>query len=325
MNTKNQPNAIDQMGSALVKDQAVLALGGRHRMRWLHRMITQDVQTLQPGQGRYACVVDIKGKVQQDFQLYNDVDGEQLLLLMDTDRIERFVTALQKYIVAEQITFDDQSKRWCVLTVQGPGAVELVGSPDQDVTQAQWGDVPVRVVRNQRGLHPGFDLWTAAESRAAVEQILKDRGVMPLSEQALDTARIEAAIPKFGVDMDDGIIPLEAGMMDAIHWEKGCYVGQEVLARMFHRGHTNKELRQLRMSGAVLPAHNAELFGQVDAQKPCGRVTSAAHSTVEEGVVALGYVRREFFEPGTTLWVDVENGRTPIHVTDRAIRSTFIE
>jgi len=325
MSTPNYMTLHQQAGFSLLADQSVLVIGGRHRTRWLHGMITQDVNKLAPGEGRYGCVVDIKGKVQHDFQLFNDHDGEALLMLMDTERITPMVDALRNYIVAERITFDAQTDETAILTVQGPASDDLVGQPEADLSLVDWDGHAIRIARHRRGLHSGYDLIVPTAAVDGVRKRLTDHGALPVSEEDLEIVRIEAAIPRYGVDVDNRIIPLEAGMLDAIHWEKGCYVGQEVLARMFHRGHTNKELRQLAISGKTLPAAGAEIFSAANSAKACGRITSSVYSPAQQSVLALGYVRREHFEPGTVLTVALGDQRVEAQVTHQTIRSLASE
>jgi len=150
---------------------------------------------------------------------------------------------------------------------------------------------------------------------------LNAQGALAVTEDDLEVARIEAAIPRYGIDVDDRIIPLEACMLDAIHWEKGCYVGQEVLARMFHRGHTNKELRQIAISGDTQPLAGAEIFPSMANDKACGTITSSAYSRQHESILALGYVRREHFEPGTALQVAIASHLVDAQITSQAIRA----
>ena len=114
-------------------------------------------------------------------------------------------------------------------------------------------------------------------------------------------------------------------MLDAIHWEKGCYVGQEVLARMFHRGHTNKELRQLTISGDSLPDAGAEIFPSTEGDKACGTITSSVFSPKHESILALGYVRRKHFDPGTALHMSVAGHLVDAQVTSQIIRAPVDE
>ena len=325
MTTETYHALHQHAGYTTLADQSVLAISGRHRTRWLHGMITQDVNGLSPGEGRYGCVVNIKGKVQHDFQLFNDHDGEQLMLIMDASRISPMVEALRKYIVAERITFDEHMGKTTIVTVQGPAAAEVLGHPQADITLADWAGVSLRIARHRRGPHDGYDLLVPSDDVDSVITKLTVQGAVAVSGDDLEIVRIEAAIPRYGVDVDDTIIPLEACMLDAIHWEKGCYVGQEVLARMFHRGHTNKELRQLMISGDSLPEVGAEIFPSPEGGKACGTITSSAFSPQRESILALGYVRRKHFDPGTALHVSVAGGLVDAQVTSQTIRAPFGE
>lgn len=300
----------------------VLAVSGSERAEWLHAMITQDVLTMSPLEVRYACAVNLKGKVLADFQLANDSD--RLLLEMDRERIAPLIAHLDARIITEDVELSDLSEDLHVLTVQGPDAARLLDLKEPgSLAQVTLGGRPALVVPRSHTGAPGFDLLVAPTDAAIISAALHDAGAVAMAAQDLDAARIRAAIPRYGLDMDDTVFPLEAGLTDAIHWSKGCYLGQEVIARMAHRGHTNKELRLLRVDGPP-PAPGSLLWpGDPEATKSVGRITSAAAS--EGGSLALGYVRRKHFAPGTRLLVQSKTGdaagRSPAEVMDTRVRA----
>jgi len=240
---------------------------------------------------------------------------------MDASQIAPMVESLQKYIVAERITFDELIGTTTIITVQGPAADKVLGHPQADLTLADFAGVSLRIARHRRGPHDGYDLLVPSDAVDSVIAELTTQGALAVSQDDLEIVRIEAAIPRHGVDVDDSIIPLEAGMLDAIHWEKGCYVGQEVLARMYHRGHTNKELRQLTISGDSLPDTGAKIFPSTGEDKACGTITCSVFSPKLESILALGYVRRKYFDAGTALHVSVAGHLVDAQVTSQTIRA----
>jgi folate-binding protein YgfZ len=178
---------------------------------------------------------------------------------------------------------------------------------------------PVSVARiDQLGV-PGFCVYLEPSRERDLIAALVEAGAREVSRDAIEAARIEAGYPIFGVDMTDDTIPLEAGIEDrAISMSKGCYVGQEVIIRVLHRGHGRvaRKLVNLRIDSAV-PPRGSRLFA---ADRDVGFVTSAAESP-RLGTIALGYVHRDFVAPGTTIEATTDAGRVPATVTERVILS----
>jgi folate-binding protein YgfZ len=166
---------------------------------------------------------------------------------------------------------------------------------------------------------PGFVLYVDAAQRSALEEALLAAGALRVSDESLEAARIESGYPVFGIDMTDDTIPLEAGIEDrAISFSKGCYVGQEIIIRVLHRGggRVARKLVTLRIDGHV-PLRGAKLYA---GEREIGTITSAAEST-RLGPIALGYVHRDFVAPGTAVLVDVNGDRRPASVTERPLSS----
>ena len=161
---------------------------------------------------------------------------------------------------------------------------------------------PVRVIHRREGGVAGFHCWTAAAHGAALWAAIADVAV-PVGMQALDTLRVEAGIPWYGRDVDETLIFPETRLEQLVSFTKGCYIGQEVVARVKYRGHINRGLSGLVLEGDRVPAAGARV---VAAGKDIGRVTSAVRSFALGRPIALGYVRREHFEPGSP--VDVDDG-----------------
>jgi folate-binding protein YgfZ len=271
---------------------------GDDRATWLQGLITQSVTELEPGQSRYGCVINLKGRVLADFQVGND--GERLLLGLPRDRAQSIVEHLEGRLITEDAEVADRSADIAVMTIQGSGASALIGLTT-DCGAIEIGGVPCRGLSRSHTGKPGVDLFAPTPLMDTVSAALVGLGVVPLSLEALETQRVAAGIPLCGVDFDEAVIPLEARLNDAIHWGKGCYLGQEVLARLAHRGHTNKELRVLQLDELAQAGDEVWPAPTTDnpRNKPVGRVTSVA--TTQTGVMALAYVRRKHFEPGTEL------------------------
>ena len=292
-----------------------LCLTGADRVRFLHGQVTNDVKALRTGEGCYAALVTAKGRMESDLNIYNL--PEELLLDFEPGLGEFVSQRLQKFIVADDVELVDVAPLYGLLSVQGPAAAAAIRSlgwfeslPANPFGVAPHNDAHLGelYVVNQPRLHTtGFDLFAPQAAVGALAnklvEAVKAAGGRACGWDAFETARIEAGIPRFGVDMDDTNLPQEAGIESrAVSYTKGCYVGQEVLNRLHTLGHVNKELRGLRLPPGLkaLPAKGDKLFYQ---DKEVGYTTSATASPTLNSIMALGYVRREANPVGTELVV----------------------
>ena len=292
-----------------------LCLTGADRARFLHGQVTNNVKDLKPGQGCYAALVTAKGKLQSDLNVYCLAD--ELLLDFEPGLGAGVAGRFEKFIIADDVQVVDVAPHYGLLSVQGPKAGEMIAKlglglslPEKPlhfakITDATLGEI--YCMSHARGVAPGCDLFVPTGALAAVADKLiaaaKEAGGRACGWQALELARVEAGIPRFGVDMDETNLAPEAGIeARAISYSKGCYIGQEVIARIRTYGQVAKALRGLVLPDDLreLPARGAKLF--VD-DKEAGFITSAIASPAFGKNLALGYVRREHHEPGTTLHV----------------------
>ena len=290
-----------------------LCLTGADRQRFLHGQVTNDVNKLQPGQGCYAALISAKGRMQSDLNIYR-LDDE---LLLDFEPGLGAIVAerLEKYIIADDVQIVDVTPHYGLLSVQGPQAGAAVEKLQpgfvlpilpfnfSKATNAMPGEI---YLMNQPRLSTtGFDLFVPTNALAAVADKLmaaaKELGGRACGWSAMETARIEAGLPRFGADMDESNLPPEAGLdARAISYNKGCYIGQEVIARIRTYGQVAKALRGLRLANDItsLPVKGDKLF---HGDKDAGFITSAVHSPRLKACIALGYVRREASGIGTEL------------------------
>ena len=316
-----------------------LCLTGADRVRFLHGQITNDVKRLRPGEGCYAALVTAKGKMQSDLNVFALPD--ELLLDFEPGLTATVTARLEKYLVADDVQVVDVAPHYGLLSVQGPQAESVVRAvglftevPAQEfgfvkITDATLGEIylmnqprldggsrrreeadkskPPAAVRllTSAATNVSFDLFVPTASLGAVADKLiaaaKSVGGRACGWTAFEIARVEAGIPRFGVDMDETNIPLECGIeARAVSYQKGCYIGQEVINRIHSIGHVNRELRGLRLAEEpqTLPARGDKLF---HAGKEVGHVTSAVRSPALNATIALGYVRREANAVGTEL------------------------
>ena len=279
---------------------------GPDRLSYLDGVLTNDVKTLGPGRGMYAATLDHKGRVHGDAVVYDL--GEEYLLSTEPGA-DRILAHLNKLLVSDDVTLGDVTSQYVVLGVFGPhahGQVSGILGPslpaqDYEHREASSGGVAVRVARSPQFGGEGFELWIPdGPSARSLFRTLVDSGASPFGSLAAEALRIEAGRPRYPVDVNEETIVLEARLDRAISMTKGCYVGQEVVSRATYIGHVNRLLVGLRIDTDTPPPSGAEVLRD---DKPIGKVTSAAKSATFGRVVALGYVRREWSEPGTSVSV----------------------
>jgi folate-binding protein YgfZ len=292
----------------------------------LQGLLTNDIAALIPGSGCYAAWLTAQGRMLTDLHVLESGD----LILLDVPAAESVATLarLDQFLFSEDVQLASLEGQLTSVWIHGPAAATAVGRvvsglrevgqwPIYHLEKGTFGDVPVVVVRiDQLGV-PGYCSYLPPASRQAFEDALTAAGVVRADPAAIEAARVEAGYPLFGIDMTHETIPLEAGIEDrAISLTKGCYVGQEVIIRVLHRGHGRvaKRLVALRPEEPV-SAGARILFDERDI----GVVTSAAVSP-SEGPVALGYVHRDFVESSTRVTVRV--GERAVHaiVAERTVQ-----
>lgn len=265
---------------------SVLSVGGADRASWLNGVVTNDVRALAQGASVYAAAVAVKGKILAD--LHATALGDEILLAMPSERRDEVAAHFDRYVVMEDVTLTPSDLR--VFTVQGPRSAEVAP--------------PVGLrARNDRLGRGGFDLYVApgeVEALVAWAREAEARGELAVvGDEAWERARVEAGVPRFGVDFDTANFVQEASITPrAVSFQKGCYLGQEVVCRLEMRGHVQRRLVSLRVDGAP-PAKGAPV---VSEGKAVGEVTSAAASS--EGAAVLAMVRYATLESRAPLEID---------------------
>jgi len=299
---------------------------GPDRIDFIHGQVTNDVRKLSPGEGCLAALVDAKGKIQADLNIYRLKD--ELLLDFESGLTPRVTERLEKYIVAEDVELVDVAPHYGLLSLQGPAspdalsALNLEVSPpekDREVAFANHPDLgEVYVIKRPRSGGCGFDLFVPNDPLAAAFTTLQagcdQAGGGPAGWLALETTRIEAGIPRYGADMDESNLVSETGIAkQAISYSKGCYIGQEVIARIRTYGRAKRHFGMLRLAEDIdsLPEKGDLLFR---GERKAGWITSAARSPKDGSNIALGYVDRDFAEPGFELELETGSGRRAVSV-----------
>ena len=284
----------------------VLRVTGPDRLSFLHGMVTQDVEGTPASGVRYAAFLTAKGGMVADAQLVRR--EEDVLVLVEPGLAEGLLAHLHRYLVSEEAELSDVSAEFGQLALVGPRgwalAKRLLGLPGEaPVAQAVQGGFEGQAVwvLPSALLLPGVDVLVPTAGLQAVFTALLDtgseEGVVPAGADALDVLRVERGVPRYGMDMDVHTLPLEANLERALHYQKGCYLGQEVIARATFRGHVNRRLVGLLL-GQGHPAPRTELF---QGERKVGFLTSVVASRRLGQQVALGYVHRDAVAPGTAL------------------------
>jgi len=297
-----------------------IRLTGRDRVDFLHGMVTNDIKKLGPGNGLYAAFTNDKARMLSDARIYCLPDG--FWIDTEPEAAQNIQKHLDKYTLASDVTVENVTGVFGLLSIHGPASLEILlqafGSeslPAQEYSTASLSldGVPILVARNEITAEMGFDLIIPTDRVSRIwDRIFEagsSRGLQPIGAEALDSLRIEAGIPRYRVDMDESNFPMETGLeKTAISYTKGCYIGQETIARADAQGRMNKHLVGLEMGGDSVPKRGQPIQAPRPAYgtetKSVGVVTSAVKSPSLGKVIALGYVHRDFVEPGSELEID---------------------
>ncbi len=306
-------------------DRARIVVSGRDRASYLHGLLTNDITALKPGEGCYAAYLTPQGRMITDLWVYEL--GDVMLLALGAAEKETLVAKLDQFLFSEDVQLGDVTGTFVSLAIVGPEAARIVGSaledapaselvtlPEHGNRRARFAGQPAIVLRVTDTGEPGFEILVDASQSDALLAALRASGAMDIDRAVAEALRIEAAIPRFRRDMDEDTIPLEAGIESrAISLTKGCYVGQEVIIRVLHRGHGRvaRKLAGLTFDGEIVPADGATVVA-VDPVKAVdrevGRTTSGSMSPVLERPIALAYLHRDFLAPGTHVSVNGVGG-----------------
>ena len=299
-----------QEGLSDISHLGLLQVTGKDRLPFLNGLLTNEVLKLSAGNGVRSALLNTKARVLADLYVYSRDDD----ILLDTGDASgpKVKEILDRFIITEDVQIEDIASKQVHMTLQGPDAPkhirELLGAQSEIGLLQHKMIGPSVIINRDRTGQGGFDLIIPNDEAEAVWQGLLLKGVTPIGQDALEILRLEAGYPKYGVDVDENIIILEAGFRDAISFTKGCYMGQEVVARATHIGRVNKNLIQFRSESVHAP--NPKSRFSFDS-KEAGYVTSASFSPSLGSVVGLGYAQKDFAKEGTKLEVESDKGLLP--------------
>jgi folate-binding protein YgfZ len=296
-----------------------LRLTGRDRRDYLQGLLTNDIAALTPGTGCYAALLTAQGRMISD--MYVLETGEAVLMDVEPALTARVFAHLERFIFSEDVQVADETASRSQITVCGPAASAVLGGVLREGASApvdlgamnvldnramHWRGGDVVVVRRDDIGTAGYDVLIDAALAPAVIDALRAAGAHEIDDDVAEAIRVEGGQPRFGQDMDEDTIPLEAGIEDrAISMTKGCYVGQEIIVRVLHRGHGRvaRRLVGITLEGETVPQRGA---GIRSGERAIGSVTSAVWSPAAGAPLALGYVHRDFAGEGTAVSVDYD-------------------
>jgi len=297
---------LDQMGWIRVT--------GEDRVRWLNGMVTNFIQQLQPGEGAYNFLLSVQGRIRGDATVFAEPDA----LLMETAsaQVPGMMTLLDRFIIMDDVELADITSERSGLLVAGPQAASLLAQIGLSVKDclsvkdlgtlemrtASWNATPISVFHMYDPLVPRFELWANPEVVPKLMEALQSAGAVSCEPQSLEWLRILEGTPLYGADIRDRELPQETGQTRALHFAKGCYLGQEIVERIRSRGNVHRTFSAFRLDGN-LPSAGSHL--EADG-KQVGELTSVAAIPLpgDNGKLVqlgLGYVRREPLDRGATL------------------------
>ena len=277
-------------------ERGKLALSGTGSKEFLQGQVTNDVEALAPGSGCYAAFLTPKGKMLGDLRILDT--GDELLLDTERAALQELFNMIRRFSVGFDVQVHKRTLERGLFSLIGPSADAVLGDAAPPGVEhshriAQIGGIPARAIRTEIGT----DLLCDAERSDELRRRLEEAGAVPVTEAAVECLRVELGRPRYGVDLDDTVIPQEAGLNErAVSFTKGCYVGQETVARLYYRGKPNRHLRGLRCVEAVAPGEQIGFDGRA-----VGSVRSAVESPAL-GPIALGFLRREVM-PGASVQI----------------------
>jgi glycine cleavage system T protein len=287
--------------------RAKFELAGRDAQKFLHRIVSNDINRLSAGEGTYATLLNPQGQILADLRVYATQD--RLLVDTDADLRAKAMAILRRYIIGDRVQAEPLET--CALAFEGPKATgllektlheDLPAMKEFDHFATNYAGFPVRVVRMSNTGEEGYEVWAAPKAMmglwgAACGQA-PSYDMLPCGTEALESLRIEAGIPRYGSELGEDTLPLEANLMNALSFNKGCYIGQEIVERARSRGHVNWKLAGVIVEGGQTPAPGDKLTFD---GKEVAEVTSACVSPSLQKTIALAYIRKEHLDAGTRL------------------------
>jgi folate-binding protein YgfZ len=287
--------------------RARISLTGGDRVRWLNGMVTNNIRDLASGRGVYAFLLNPQGRILGDMVVYNL--GEMLIVETDRSQVEKIVATFDHYIIMDDVEVTNISEKQTTLGLAGPKSRAILNATGIEVPELQTlqmitpqcncdcGCVECTVVRGEDVRRESYEIWLAPQDVHKTWQALLAAGATPVGSEALEMQRIVVGIPLYGVDIRERDLPQETEQLRALNFNKGCYVGQEIVERIRSRGAVHRKFTGFVVEGTAAILSGAKIICD---EKEVGEVTSVAVLSKPPGgrTIALGYIRREVGIPG---------------------------
>jgi folate-binding protein YgfZ len=300
-----------------------IALTGGDRVRWLNGMVTNNIRDLAAGRGVYAFLLNPQGHILGDLYAYNQ--GESLMIDSDQFQSEKLLATFDHYIIMDDVEVANVSGKLSAIGVTGPKSREVLRAAGFEVPNLeplQFVDVTrqnvgMTLVRGDNASVESYELWLSPDQVTSIRDALRSAGAMPVCPNALELLRIAAGIPRYGQDIRERDLPQETEQQRALHFSKGCYIGQEIVERIRSRGNVHRKFTGFAVEGA-LPDVGTKI--QADG-RDIGEITSVASLPFASGErsVALGYIRREL----ATLGKQFQVGATRLSIAALPFSEVF--
>ncbi|MGH7885605.1 MAG: YgfZ/GcvT domain-containing protein [Thermodesulfobacteriota bacterium] len=325
-NCENEVNAArNGIAFSDISNRGKLKLTGRDHLKLLQGMLTNDVLKLESGKGNFAAILTNKGKTLSDMRVFKDKDS--VFLDLEPKINEKIKDHLLKFRLSYKAEIEDITHGYGLIHIFGPECPYFIESFMIDAkSMFEYNHTTkdgIKFMKINRTGETGFDILFENQLAEKVsDMIIKNKiNISSVGSNAFETMRIEAGIPKYNKDFDERTIPIEAELWQALDFEKGCYVGQEVVARIKWRGRVNRHLVCLIIEGDKIPEPKDKLFS---GEKEIGKITSAVFSPTIEKIVALGYIRKEFKDVGTKAEILLKDGsKTTSTVLENPVSGSF--
>ena len=323
MSTEEEYRAVrDHAGLIDWSTQSLLEIRGADRALFLHNLLTQNIKELAPGSGAHAALVTPNAKLLAELLVLADEQAHWLLT--DRSRAETVLKTLERYVITEDVSLHDRSADVALLALQGPDTATILRHLDCSLalqpgthTLCTVDDTTIRLVAWSLAGESGVIMVVPTDRARSVWERVRAQGATPVGWEAFNIVRLEAGIPWFGIDMNEECLLPETGLeRTAVSDTKGCYVGQEVIARLQTYGSVSRKLMGMVCEGPTVPAPGDAIHK--DGQ-PLGEVTSACASPALKQPIALGYVKRPQYQVGAT--VEIRHATRPLvaHLVERPL------
>ena len=309
--------------------RAKISLTGGDRTRWLNGMVTNNVRDLAEGQGVYAFLLNPQGHILGDLFAYNR--GESIVVDTDCSQVEKILATFDHYIIMDDVEVKNLSEEVTALGIAGPKSREILAGAGFEIPEMQplqltsvsWRGTDCTVVRGEG--ENTYEIWLASDKVRQLWDALVDADATAVGSEALELHRIVSGVPRYGVDIRERDLPQETEQARALNFNKGCYVGQEIVERIRSRGAVHRTFTGFVAEGGEPVAPGTKI---VAGEKEVGEITSGAVLQVSGGkkTVALGYIRREVGTPGRAVMIGgIKAAVSPLPVTDSVLEENALE